>query len=217
MAEKKDSHTKAHAPVAPTASAVEKPAEVTQVVPTAQVAGDTTVPDMFAPEPPATATTVTGINHEKSYVKTLIFSAMFGYFGVDRFYLGKIGTGVLKIVTLGGLGIWVLVDFIITLVGGAREKGKETLELEDTGKYKPFFIRLTLVWVGIYIALIVLELLLIFIWMPKLMKELTPAQDRYELVCYDHWNQNYLPPETCPDYMPSDHLSPATTNIYREN
>ncbi|TAH34281.1 TM2 domain-containing protein [Candidatus Saccharibacteria bacterium] len=171
---------------------------------------------MFAPEPPV-ATTVTGINHEKSYVKTLIFSAMFGYFGVDRFYLGKIGTGVLKIVTFGGLGIWVLVDFIITLVGGAREKGKESLELEDTGKYKPFFIRLTLVWVGIYIAIIVLELLLVFIWMPKLMKQLTPEQNRYELVCYDHWNQNYLPPETCPDYMPGDYSDSGITNIYREN
>ncbi|MCH9816589.1 MAG: TM2 domain-containing protein [Actinomycetia bacterium] len=45
-----------------------------------------------------------------------------GYFGVHRFYVGKIGTGVLMIITLGGLGIWVLIDLILILVGVFRDK-----------------------------------------------------------------------------------------------
>ena len=42
--------------------------------------------------------------------------------GVHRFYVGKVGTGILMIVTLGGLGIWVLIDFIVILVGSFKDK-----------------------------------------------------------------------------------------------
>jgi len=40
-------------------------------------------------------------------------SIIFGWFGVDRFIMGKIGTGLLKLVTIGGFGIWWLVDIIL--------------------------------------------------------------------------------------------------------
>jgi TM2 domain-containing membrane protein YozV len=40
-------------------------------------------------------------------------SIIFGVLGVDRFIMGKIGTGILKLITLGGLGIWWLVDVIL--------------------------------------------------------------------------------------------------------
>jgi TM2 domain-containing membrane protein YozV len=40
-------------------------------------------------------------------------SVVFGRVGVDRFIMGKVGTGILKLITLGGLGIWWLVDVIL--------------------------------------------------------------------------------------------------------
>ena len=40
-----------------------------------------------------------------------------GGLGVHRFYVGKIGTGILMLLTLGGLGIWALIDFIIAICG----------------------------------------------------------------------------------------------------
>jgi len=45
-----------------------------------------------------------------------------GIFGVHRFYVGKIGTGVLMLITLGGLGIWFLVDLILVVTGQFTNK-----------------------------------------------------------------------------------------------
>ena len=43
----------------------------------------------------------------------LIISFLAGYFGLDRFYRGQIGWGVLKLITVGGAGVWYLVDAAI--------------------------------------------------------------------------------------------------------
>lgn len=43
----------------------------------------------------------------------LIISFLGGYLGLDRFYRGEVGWGIIKLITLGGLGIWYLVDVVI--------------------------------------------------------------------------------------------------------
>ena len=40
-----------------------------------------------------------------------------GYFGAHRFYVGKMGTGLLMIVTLGGFGLWWLFDLVMIVIG----------------------------------------------------------------------------------------------------
>ena len=52
-------------------------------------------------------------NSEKSFVSTLILCLLLGQLGVHRFYVGKIGTGILMLLTIGGLGIWQLIDTIM--------------------------------------------------------------------------------------------------------
>ena len=59
---------------------------------------------------------------EKGFVPTILLCFFLGALGAHRFYVGKIGTGILQLVTLGGLGIWVLVDFIIIVTGSFKDK-----------------------------------------------------------------------------------------------
>jgi TM2 domain-containing membrane protein YozV len=48
-----------------------------------------------------------------NWTLTLIMSILFGSIGVDRFILGHVGLGLLKLLTLGGCGVWWLVDLIL--------------------------------------------------------------------------------------------------------
>lgn len=50
---------------------------------------------------------------EVNWVLCLVMSIVFGGLGVDRFIMGKVGTGILKLITFGGLGIWWLIDVIL--------------------------------------------------------------------------------------------------------
>ena len=59
---------------------------------------------------------------DKGFVPAILLCFFLGMLGVHRFYVGKIGTGVLQLVTFGGLGIWVLVDFIMIVTGNFKDK-----------------------------------------------------------------------------------------------
>ena len=58
----------------------------------------------------------------KPRLVVLLLCLLFGVFGVHRFYVGKIGTGVLMLVTIGGFGIWYTVDLIVIVIGSFRDK-----------------------------------------------------------------------------------------------
>ena len=58
---------------------------------------------------------------EKSFVATLLLAILLGGLGVHRFYAGKIGTGIVMLLTFGGLGIWTLIDIIMIAVGNFKD------------------------------------------------------------------------------------------------
>ena len=65
---------------------------------------------------------VVGPRSPKSKTMTLFLAVLLGTFGVDRFYLGKIWTGILKCLTLGGLGFWYLYDVATVALDNATDK-----------------------------------------------------------------------------------------------
>ena len=69
-------------------------------------------------------TYITRVPSPKSRAAALVLCWFLGIFGVHRFYVGKIGTGILMFLTLGGFGIWAFIDFIVILVGGFRDKDR---------------------------------------------------------------------------------------------
>ena len=58
----------------------------------------------------------------KSRTVAAILCFFIGVFGIHRFYMGKIGTGIIWLLTGGLLGVGVLVDFILILLGKAKDK-----------------------------------------------------------------------------------------------
>lgn len=64
-------------------------------------------------------------NHvsDKSFLATLLLAIFLGGLGVHRFYVGKVGTGILMLLTGGGFGIWWIIDIIMIAVGSFTDKG----------------------------------------------------------------------------------------------
>jgi serine/threonine protein kinase len=72
---------------------------------------------------------------QRQYVLTWFFSVLLGWLGVDRFYLAKFFTGALKLLTFGGAGIWSLVDLLILVNGGTRDRwSRELVDENDNRK-----------------------------------------------------------------------------------
>ena len=72
------------------------------------------------PAAPPTAAP-TAADERKDWLAALLLSIFLGQLGVDRFYMGYIGLGVVKLLTAGGCGIWWLIDVILIATDGLKD------------------------------------------------------------------------------------------------
>ena len=59
---------------------------------------------------------------DSQWVVTLLLAFLLGVIGAHRFYVGKTGTGILMLLTFGGIGIWLLIDLILIVTGQFTNK-----------------------------------------------------------------------------------------------
>lgn len=64
----------------------------------------------------------------KDWLLALLLSIFLGGLGIHRFYVGKIGTGILQLLTAGGCGIWALIDIILIASGKFTDANGNVLQ-----------------------------------------------------------------------------------------
>lgn len=71
------------------------------------------------------------------HIFTWLLSVCFGMYGVDRFFRGQIGLGILKLLTFGGLGFWYLADAGIAIYKSYASgfHDEENLYFDINGNY----------------------------------------------------------------------------------
>lgn len=113
---------------------------------------DQDTPPVLTPAAPVVQPVVV-MNKQRHFLAVFFLSFMWGTFGVDRFYLGKVWTGILKLITFGGLGLWTLIDFVLIMSGAMKDKqGNPMREVE---LYKKFAARTVLLF-GLILGLVIL-------------------------------------------------------------
>jgi TM2 domain-containing membrane protein YozV len=106
------------------------------------------------PQPVAKPAQKPVVDKRRHFLAVFFLSFMWGFFGVDRFYLGKYWTGLLKLLTFGGFGLWAVIDLTMVMSGSMRDKqGNEMLEY---ARYKKFANIYALIFILVVVVFIVM-------------------------------------------------------------
>ena len=84
---------------------------------------------------------------KRSYAPTLLLSFFLGGLGIHRFYTGYIGIGIAQLLTLGGCGIWYIVDLVNICFNNFKDADGNELDEPNLTLGKIFFF----VWLALFI------------------------------------------------------------------
>jgi len=108
-------------------------------------------------EPVVAATPIAVVKktpRQRHFLAAFFISFWWGAFGADRMYMGYWGLGILKLITAGGLGLWVLVDLILIMGGYMRDKqGREMLQVAEYKKFAANTILILALSLGIIVLI----------------------------------------------------------------
>ena len=68
---------------------------------------------------------------DKSGIACLLFLLLLNLLGIHRFYVGKVGTGILFLITFGGFGLWWLIDLIMLICGAFTDADGRKVKLSN--------------------------------------------------------------------------------------
>lgn len=91
----------------------------------------------------------------KSFVTTWLLSLFLGGWGIDRFYLGQVGLGIVKLLTGGGFGIWALIDLIMILAGSMRDSLGRPLAGYEQNKSMAIWVTVGIVLLQVVLVIVV--------------------------------------------------------------
>lgn len=75
----------------------------------------------YGPQQPPYAPPFDPMKSNKDFLTTLLLAIFLGYLGIHRFYTNNTGIGVLQLITLGGCGVWTIIDIIILVTGSYKD------------------------------------------------------------------------------------------------
>ncbi len=79
----------------------------------------------------------------KDWLIAILLSYFVGIFGIDRFYLGHIASGIIKLLTCGGCGIWWLIDFLLIAFNSLRDSTGQRLSGREGKEWVAYLL---IVW-----------------------------------------------------------------------
>lgn len=118
---------------------------------------DSSTPSI-TPAPASAKTPTSTISNpaNKEFLTVWLLSVLVGFIGVDRFYLGKVGTGILKLLTWGGYGIWTLIDIIFVLTNQTKDKQGNPLTSTPQQRKLAAWLTIPLIFVELFVFLILM-------------------------------------------------------------
>lgn len=82
----------------------------------------------------SSASSATTAYSNKSRVAAILLCLCFGWMGIHRFYIGRIGTGILMMLTVGFFGLWTLIDLYWAITGQLRDgEGRRVFRWYEEG------------------------------------------------------------------------------------
>ncbi len=69
----------------------------------------------------------------RSYILTMFLAFFVGWLGIHRFYTGYIVIGVIQLLTLGGCGLWALIDVISLVLNKYKDADGNELDCHNAG------------------------------------------------------------------------------------